>query len=191
MRYGLFDDASSSCTTRFVLSEHAARGTWLLSTIRMGDRAGNLSAVRFLAGDHEEPQAILVQTASPDSRAPEVDLDDIGISARAVRPEAPDGETIVSLVYLARDDGAGLGPVSFNLRDPQGIDHLHYHYHENFHGAVYEGDPSVWTRYEVDVLLPAGSAPGIWGLSSMQVRDKVRNIRNYAFAETLRFELLD
>jgi hypothetical protein len=81
--------------------------------------------------------------------------------------------------------------VSLSLRDPQGVDHRRYHYHENFHSVVYEGDPTLWTRYEVGILLPRGSAPGTWGLSSMQLRDKVNHIRNVDFTESLRFEVLD
>ncbi len=56
---------------------------------------------------------------------------------------------------------------------------------------VYEGDPTLWTRYELGILLPRGSAPGTWELSSMQLRDKVNHIRNVDFTETLRFEVLE
>jgi hypothetical protein len=175
----------------FVFSEYAASGSYALSTIRMSDRGHNHAAVRFVAGEGENPQTILVETSRHDAAAPELDLDNVLVSARTLRPEAPDGETLVSVAYYVRDDGSGLGPASFNLRDPQGVDHLHYHYHANFHGPVFKGDPSAWTRYEMDVLLPAGSVSGVWGLSSMQLADKVGNRQGFDFTETLRFEVLE
>ena len=118
-------------------------------------------------------------------------MNNVRITARPVYPEQPNGETLVTLSYFARDDRSGLGRTSFTLRDPQGIDYFKYHYHDNFHGAVYRGDATAWTRYEAEILLPPGSVPGQWGLSSVQLTDKVRNIRNYDFTETLRFEVLD
>ena len=95
----------------------------------------------------------------------------------------------MTIVYNVRDDRSGLGRVSLSLRDPQGIDHLYYDYHENFRTVLYEGDPTRWTRYEKSILLPVGSVPGTWGVSTVQLRDKANNIRNHDFSETLRFEV--
>jgi hypothetical protein len=189
--YGRVDGSTGDCVVEFLLTEFAASGIYVLSEIRMADQAGNLDRVRFLQDGAEEPPAVVVATSTPDGRPPSLDLDTIAISSRPVRPEAPDGETLVTLVYHVRDDGAGLGRMSFNLRDPQGVDHLRYHYHENFHGPFYTGDPTVWTRYETELLLPEGSAPGVWGLASMRLYDKVGNRRDSDFTETLRFEVLD
>ena len=50
------------------------------------------------------------------------------------------------------------------------------------------GDPTAWTRYEHTILLPQGSAPGIWGLGEILVRDHAYNDYTYNFVETLIFE---
>jgi hypothetical protein len=190
-QYGAFDPATGECRVEFVLSEFATGGAYELSQIRMADEAGNRKSVRFVPGRGESPPTVIVATSAPDSRPPTLDLDTIGVSARPVRPEAPDGETIVVLEYYVRDDASGLGRLSFSLRDPQGQEHVHYHYHENFHGLFFEGDPTAWMRYEVSVVLPEGSAPGIWGLSSMRLWDKVGNLHDADFSESLRFEVVE
>ena len=61
-------------------------------------------------------------TADPDLEAPELDLDSISIVAEPTRPEAPNGETLVTIVYYARDDKSGVGVVRYSLRDPQSIE---------------------------------------------------------------------
>ena len=70
------------------------------------DEAGNLDRVQFLADGAEQPPAIVVDTAAPDSAPPTLDTETITITSRPARPEAPDGETVVTLVYHVRDDGA-------------------------------------------------------------------------------------
>ena len=50
-------------------------------------------------------------------------------------------------------------------------------------------DPQAWAVYELEILLPEGSAPGTWGISSFQVRDQVGNTRSHDLTETLRFEV--
>jgi len=39
------------------------------------------------------------------------------------------------------------------------------------------------------VLLPVGSAPGTWGLSSISVKDKAGNQRQYDFVEIVHFDV--
>ncbi|MDE6556256.1 MAG: Ig-like domain-containing protein, partial [Duncaniella sp.] len=103
-------------------------------------------------------------------------------------PEAPDGETLVTISFYARDDKSGLGKCTYRLRDPQGTDHFEYYYHRNFYSLYFDGDPTVWEHYLIKVVLPQGSAPGIWGLAQMTVADKAFNEYTYNFVETLIFE---
>ena len=50
------------------------------------------------------------------------------------------------------------------------------------------GDPSEWREYTINVTLPVGSAPGIWGLLEIYVMDKAGNFYTYNFSETVIFE---
>lgn len=49
--------------------------------------------------------------------------------------------------------------------------------------------PIEWTRYEISVLLPAGSAPGTWGLAEITLRDKASNIASFSFTELIHFDV--
>jgi hypothetical protein len=102
----------------------------------------------------------------------------------------PNGETNVEIKYWARDDKAGLGTVSYKLRDPQGIEHFYYHQHENSHTLFFQGDATEWKQYTATVTLPVGSAPGTWGVASIALHDKAGNRKFYDFTETLIFEAL-
>ena len=112
------------------------------------------------------------------------------MTATPSNPDAPNGETFVDIGYWVRDDISGLGKVSFRLRDPQGIEHHYYHYHDNFYGLTFDGDPTAWQGYDATVVLPVGSAPGIWGHEAeLYLQDKANNIAVYDFTETIRFDL--
>ncbi len=73
-----------------------------------------------------------IVTATPDMEPPELDLNKLSLTATPSNPDAPNGETFVDIGYWVRDDISGLGKVAFRLRDPQGIEHHYYHYHDNF-----------------------------------------------------------
>jgi hypothetical protein len=127
--------------------------------------------------------------ANPDSDPPELRLSDITITAEPTNPDAPNGETQVQIVYHARDDKSGLGVVNYRLIDPQGGSHFEYHYHGNFYTAFFNGDPTVFVAYTISVVLPVGSAPGIWGLESMELSDKVDNTASHNFMELMSFDV--
>ncbi len=79
--------------------------------------------------------------------------------------------------------------MSYRLLDPQGLSHHQYNYHPNFYTQFFNGGPTAWGRYQIDVVLPVGSAPGTWGLQELNVQDKARNLRTYNFVETVRFQV--
>lgn len=187
--YGRFDAESSRCAVEFILTDFMAPGGYVTPYINMIDAAENQQGVYL--DDRIAPERRLeVTTAGLDAAAPELDLNRITISAEPTHPEAPNGETLVSIVYYARDDASGVGSVSYSLRDPQGVNHFGYHYHDNFYTTWFEGDPTAWGRYELSVVLPVGSAPGTWGLSSMSLRDKAGRFHTYDFTEILHFDVL-
>lgn len=111
------------------------------------------------------------------------------MAAEPAQPGAPNGETLVTIVYYARDDKSGLGLVRYSLRDPQGLEHGEWHYYANTYSIFFEGDPTAWTRYEINTLLPEGSPPGQWGISSLHLHDKVGNFQSYDFVEIVHFDV--
>ena len=125
----------------------------------MTDLAGNRGTANLSGAGRS--LTVTVRTSDPDLTGPELDYEALEVSARPLQPDAPDGATRVRVRYTARDDKSGLGTVSYKLRDPRGVDHFAYHYHDNFHTPTFEGDPQAWTTYEIEVVLPAGSVTHI------------------------------
>jgi hypothetical protein len=196
--WGEVDATTSLATVEFVLTEFRRTGTYGIPFVAMYDVAGNIGGQEFSESPLHQPLVTLpIATTNPDFTAPEIVQNDdpgaglhrIQVSAVPTHPEAPNGETLVTIRYQARDDKAGLGSVYFELVDPQGLVHADYHYHPNFYSRFFVGDPTAWTEYELVVVLPVGSPPGIWGLSNLYVADKVDNTRAYRFAETVAFRL--
>ena len=185
-----FDTLTDRARVDFLIPEFFRSGTYAVQMIRLIDQAGNEEYVYFSGQNGDQtPVSIDITTSTPDTSPPSLDLNRFSLEATPTNPQAPNGETIVDLSYWVRDDLSGLGVVAFQLRDPQGIEHHYYHYHDNFYGLDYQGDPSAWTAYEATVILPVGSAPGIWGVSELYLRDKANNVANYDFTETIRFDL--
>jgi hypothetical protein len=189
-------DAQGLAAVDIILTDFDLGGTYGVPSIEMIDQARNRSTAVFVGGSAGEPMTLaLVETTTPDTVAPEVSLNDelaaglhaIQVSARPTHPEAPDGETVVTITYQARDDASGLGDVVYRLLDPQGISHLEYHYHPNFYTTFFQGDPRAWRDYTINVVLPVGSPPGTWGLQELTVFDKAGNQRDYNFVETMHF----
>ena len=185
------DDATLyRATISLLLTEYRATANYSVSTIKMYDVAGNIATETFSDDASDEPQTwVRVVTTDPDTTAPELDLNNINVSAVPTQPDAPNGETLVSITYRARDDKSGLGSVNYRLLDPQGTSHFEYHYHENFYTTFFEGDPTSWTTYAISVVLPVGSAPGTWGLESMELSDKVDNTLSNSFVENVHFDV--
>jgi hypothetical protein len=184
--------------TEYIITEFFPSGTYRTAQVIMKDYGLNFIYAYFTEGGgavdgtgvriDEPPPSISITTSNPDYEPPELDLNRISVVATPTVPDAPNGETQVVIKYLARDNKSGLGPVAFRLRDPQGIEHHFYHYHENFYGTFFKGDPVAWQQYTATVLLPVGSVPGTWGLASMDLGDKALNSKSYSFVEIVRFD---
>jgi hypothetical protein len=177
-------------TISFTMTEYRLPGSYWVSQIVMKDVAENMMTTRFTDDPADQPRVpIDLDFANPDSDPPELRLSDITITAEPTNPDAPNGETQVQIVYHARDDKSGLGVVNYRLIDPQGGSHFEYHYHGNFYTAFFDGDPTVFVAYTISVVLPVGSAPGIWGLESMELSDKVDNKASHNFIELMSFDV--
>ena len=199
--YGEYDSQSGRCEVVFLMPHYMPSSVYTMNYIRMDDFALNTAAVYF--GDpgptvslserdtviDETAQQIELLTNNPDTEAPELDLNDIQISAEPTNPDAPNGETLVTLTVRIRDNIAGFIIASLRLRDPQGIAHQFYGYDPHRFDLFPAADPSQWTTYTWTVILPEGSAPGTWGLSDMIIQDRASNFQRYDFTEIIHFEV--
>lgn len=191
--YGDCYPQQSMCEVEYLMPDYMPSSVYRLVFINMRDEARNVGSFKF--GDSTEPanfeapQRIEVITSNPDTEAPEVDLNTIEISAEPTNPDAPNGETLVTLTFRIRDNIAGFTHASLYLRDPQGIDHQFYGYDPHRRDLFPSGDPSQWKTYTWTVVLPPGSAPGTWGLANMTVYDRAENFRRYDFTEIIHFDV--
>ena len=196
---GSYDPGSRRCEVLFIMPHYMPSSVYTMNYIAMVDLALNKSGTYFRHPRHglrpedtvvdEAGQQIELITNSPDTDAPEVDLNAIEISAEPTNPDAPNGETVVTVLFRVRDNISGFTRASLYLRDPQGIDH-HYGVDDpNSYDLFPSGDPSEWTTYTKTIILPPGSAPGTWGLASMTVSDRAQNFRRYDFTEIIHFDV--
>lgn len=181
-----YNEETHEAKMMFEITEFWPSCDYYVSAINAFDIAQNMGGYNYYAGNRP---VIHITTPNPDNEAPEIDLNRIFICAEPTNKEAPDGETLVTINFYTRDNKSGLEALNYTLRDPQGIDH--FTWFDNFPSwgtKYYEGDPTVWEHQVAKIILPKGSAPGIWGMAYMELMDKVGNWRKYDFVETLIFE---
>lgn len=195
------------------IPEYFPNGTYAISQVNAQDIAGNGSIVYLLdeTQDMDVDQIsrfkddrpyLVINTPYPDTKHPELDLNNISVSAAPTIPESPNGETRVELRIRAQDASdfsgkeAGIKFISYRLRDPQGQEFTFREEYEadfgydphNIHRGEQEGQ---WKTYNLNTTLPVGSAPGLWGVSSIQLRDRAGNFKNYSFEEYVRFDVIE
>ena len=188
--YGGYDTKSGRVVVEFKFPEYMPSGLYSLNFIAMSDIALNQSSVYFTDdGTDEAPKTIQLKTETPDLEPPVLDVNRITIKAEPTIPEAPNGETIVDISFRIKDNISGYEISSLSLRDPQGIMHHFYHYPDGYGGLYFAGNPSIFKEYHKRIVLPVGSAPGIWGLAEMTVFDKAGNTLRADFTEIVRFEV--
>jgi len=87
--------------------------------------------------------------------------------------------------------------VSLTLRDPKGEKFGYQTGNATMnHPDLDLGDTepvldSEWRNYRFDLVLPQGSAAGVWGISDIVIIDKVGNTRSYNFEEYVRFDIIE
>jgi hypothetical protein len=185
--YGEFNSKAHTCIVNFQITEYFRTGYYSVKQLVMSDIAGNDSTVNFT--NILDDNSVFVRTTNPDTNYPYLDTNNISITANPTNLVEPNGETNIKIIYYAKDDKSGLGHVSYILRDPQGIQHNFYHYHKNFHGLFFDENPSDLVRYDVNLILPEGSAPGKWALIQIKLDDKANNSKSYEFTELIHFEV--
>lgn len=185
--YGSYDSSSQTCNVEFNITEFNRSGLYYVKNLIMTDMALNSRSMSFPT--LSEFNSILIDTTNPDSKFPYLDVNTISISAVPSNVQLPNGETHVHIEYYAKDDKSGLGKVKYALRDPQGILHTNYHYHDNFHTLFFAGNVDEVKRYDINLILPEGSAPGVWGLAYLKLSDKANNQKTFEFTEIIHFKV--
>lgn len=187
-----WDGEVAKMKARIIMPHYKQGGEYQLRQISLRDVANNRVSISLRSIDREPPK-ITIKTDTPDAEPPTLDINNITINARPTVPEAPNGETIVSVRFFVKDDISGYEGAGASLRSPLGDSYGHRHRgtddYPKTSGLYFQGDPNIFRSYTLTVTLPVGSAPGIWGLESMSVWDKAENTANHDFTEIVRFEV--
>jgi hypothetical protein len=201
---------------RYPIPEYFPKGYYELTMMYLVDEGGNpkraffmndTSSFQIATGDLKTSKhvrdSIFMDTKYPDFIPPVLDLNAITIKATPTNPKAPDGETLFEMEFFAKDSSAYLGNEaglkhgSYNLRDPQGKQ-FNFSMQNDFDKikpnffyliADPEGKPGFWRKYKVSTLLPKGSAPGLWGVESIELIDRANNTKSTSFVELVRFDI--
>jgi hypothetical protein len=184
------DPDKTDFTVIIPLTEYHPSGEYAINRMQIIDFAGNTSAYG-ISDIISENRTFNFESDLSDYEPPELDLNNIKVSAYPTHPENPNGETVVNIEFYAKDNASGLGIASYRLLDSMGVDHFEYFYHENFYTLYFDGDPTQWKKYTISVVLPEGSAPGIWGLMEINLCDKAGNFKTYNFLEIVHFVIDD
>jgi hypothetical protein len=142
--------------------------------------------------------SIYISTPYPDYKAPVLDLNDIQIKATPTNPVSPNGETLFEMWLWIKDESdypgkaAGLKHGFYRLRDPQGLERT-ISMQKDLGNLYYDfyPDSSIYgfKRYYFNTVLPVGSPPGLWGVSSITLLDHAINTKSYNFTEIVRFDV--
>ncbi|MBM7072644.1 tandem-95 repeat protein [Shewanella sp. 202IG2-18] len=199
--HGAYNASTATCTIQFIMPHYMPSSTYSMNYIKMKDKALNTQGVYFTHPGHglrdsdvvtdEQPQSIELTTNNPDLESPELDLTNIQVTAAPINPAAPNGETEVTITFKVRDNISGYNIASLQLRDPQGVEHHEWAYNEGTWALFPTSDPTQWKTYTRTIILPAGSAPGTWGVSEMTIYDRAGNFQRNDFTEIVHFDVLD
>ena len=189
----------NQCYLRYAVPNYMPSGTYSISYAKMFDQAGNVGEAYFQPPNDsvnsgwdnpDDPSpTVTFETSNPDITAPELDLNDIGITAVPTNPDAPNGETVVTFRFRVKDDISGYQIGSYYFRDPQGLVNNFYHYPERGGDLFPTSQDLDWYEYESTVVLPPGSAPGTWGVTELTLRDRAQNYKTYNFTEIVSFQV--
>ena len=192
---------AGKCMIEYVMPSYMPSGTYRLNYIKMFDEAGNESRNYFATpsgvdtGDFNDgdkidelAKEVYLETTNPDTIPPELDLNSLSITATPTNPDNPNGETIVEFTFKVKDDISGYKLGYYTFRDPQGLTSAYYHYPERRDEIFPSAEDLDWFEYKSTVTLPAGSAPGTWGVVELTLRDRALNFKTYNFTEIISFQ---
>jgi len=177
----------------FYIPHYMPGGVYELKHLSFKDEINNESA--WLPNIDEQIQKVTIETKTPDTTPPTLDVNRITVDAEPVNPANPNGETLVTVAYYVKDDISGFERGHIAIRDPLGGERRYdiwgpYTY--NHTSEIYFQDaPNVYRKYTSSIHLPEGSSPGIWGVIAISVTDKARNNIYHDFTEITRFEVTE
>ncbi|MCX4025373.1 hypothetical protein H0A36_25500 [Endozoicomonas sp. SM1973] len=180
-KYGDFNAATNTCKLAYIMPNYMAAGSYSIHQIRMKDKALNEGKFDFFK--EEASPKVTLNSTTPDTQPPILNLNQISVNATPVNPSNPNGETIVTIRYQVNDNNSGFNYARMKLRDPQGVTHNFIHQPNNDGRLFFEGNPNTPKVYTKKIHLPAGSIPGIWGVVEMSVYDMASNYQNHNFTE--------
>jgi hypothetical protein len=194
----------------YPIQDYYPSGYYSVPHLMLLDIAGNERRVLFdldsnntelFIGKHQRSirDSVYFKTKYPDYKPPLIDLNRIKIRASPTNPDAPNGETLFEMWVWVKDtsdfpmNASGIKHGWYTLRDPQGKEHtssMQWGFGNRFF-SEFLPDSSNFTYKEFyfKTLLPVGSAPGLWGLSSITVQDHAMNKKYYSFNEIIRFDV--
>lgn len=174
-----------------VIPEHYSTGNYEITEVDLKDFGQNYYYEHVdYGGLQGQDNRIYIKTANPDNKGPELNLNDIKLSAVPSNPDAPNGETYVTLKLKIKDDISGLDIGYVKFLDPQGKLHGYWLYPPRYNVIYFEGDPTIETEYTFKMTLPEGSAPGVWGVYEIALTDCALNSSVYDFTEIIHFEIM-
>ena len=187
--YGSFDNETGEGTITFLFTEFTQSGEYSINYLALIDFGENWSHNNFYSDGAGAGKNVTFNYYSEhsDYEPPEINLNNIIVNAYPTHPEAPNGETLVTIDFFARDNASGLGRCYFGLIDPMGNVNGGEYTHENYCSTFFKGNATEWKAYRISIILPEGSAPGTWGLYDFYVCDKAGNFRHYNFLEIVHF----
>jgi len=212
---GILNDKTDSVKTAqfyFPVPEYYPSGFYSLNYIAMTDLALNVRQVLFdkdtanknyfippfYVNQRAIRDSIYIKTKYPDLKPPILDLNDIKIQATPTNPVAPNGETLFEMWLWIKDESDFAGKASgfahgyYTLRDPQGLEHsisMQSDLGNTFYNILPDSSIYGFKRYYFKTLLPAGSPPGLWGVSAININDHAQNKKYYSFVEYVRFDV--
>ncbi len=199
--YGFSDE--TGCRVEFLMPSYKPDGVYSMTFIQNYDLAGNESFGYFRSDftPEEEPTdwqdtgemaaTVEIVSENPDTTPPEIDLNQLSVTAVPTNPQSPNGETVVEFTFRVRDDISGYRLGDYILRDPQGMNFGYGHQHPRFGDLYPLPGETDWQEYKSTVVLPAGSAPGTWGVAELIVEDRAGNNRRYSFVEIVTFNVIE
>lgn len=186
------DQVNGHAVVEITIPEFFATGTYAVEEVIVTDLAQNkmMEAATYggLAGEN---RTIQITTTNPDTEGPTMDINDIHVSAVPSIPEAPNGETFVTVTMKIKDNISGFKIGGIRLLNPLGVQYFKWIYPTPYWDTTYFqlGNPTEWREYSFTITLPKGSAPGTWGIYEISLTDFAMNQSVYNFAEIIHFEV--
>ena len=180
-------------TSTFYFPHYMPGGVYELKYLYFKDAINREWA--FLPNIDDQIQKVTIETKTPDTTPPTLDVNRITVDAEPANPVNPNGETFVTVEYYVKDDISGFEIGHIAIRDPLGGERSYgisgpYTYSETKE-IYFQDDPNVYRKYTSSIYLPEGSFPGVWGVIGIGVTDKAKNTIYHDFTEITRFEVTE